>query len=340
LIKSLAGPEAGPGSPEATARSGGEPVSLAAAQGDVPFGRHRGFLKSLSVDRWLYLMILPGVIYFVIFRYGPIWGVTVAFKDYQPFLGYWKSGWVGLQHFSRLFSEPTFLMLLRNTLVLSLYSLTFFFPLPIVLALLLNETGSLLFKRSVQTLIYVPHFMSWVVIAGISYVMFTTRGGIVNGLLRAWFGVEVPFLTSAAWFRPLIVAQIIWRETGWGTIIFMAALAGVDPQLYEAAYMDGANRWRQLWSITLPSIRSTIVILLILRLGHMLDTGFEQIFLMLNALNRDVGEVFDTYVYQTGIVQGQYGYSAAVGFFKSIVSLALVAGANQAAKRVGEEGIF
>jgi len=212
--------------------------------------------------------------------------------------------------------------------------------LPIVIALMLNELRHHLFKRTIQTLVYIPHFMSWVVVVGIAYIFLTTEGGIVNDLL-VYFGWEkINFLASNEWFRTIVTAEVIWKETGWGTIIFLAALSGVDPQLYEAARMDGANRPRQLWHITLPAIRSTIIILLILRLGNFLDTGFEQIFLMLNAMNREVGEVFDTYVYSVGISQGQYSFSTAVGLFKSLVGLVLVVVANHLAKRFGEEGIY
>ncbi|MNW33413.1 putative multiple-sugar transport system permease YteP [compost metagenome] len=291
-------------------------------------------------NRWLYLMLLPGLLYFLIFKYWPMYGVLIAFKDYQPFLGFWESPFVGLKHFERFFHDPNFVVLFRNTLVLAMLNILFFFPLPIVIALMLNELRHHLFKRTIQTLVYIPHFMSWVVVVGIAYIFLTTEGGIVNDLLVYFGWDKINFLASNDWFRTIVTAEVIWKETGWGTIIFLAALAGVDPQLYEAARMDGANRLRQLWHITLPAIRSTIIILLILRLGHFLDTGFEQIFLMLNAMNRDVGEVFDTYVYSVGISQGQYSFSTAVGLFKSLIGLVLVVVANHLAKRFGEEGIY
>ncbi|MFC3344670.1 ABC transporter permease [Paenibacillus abyssi] len=291
-------------------------------------------------DRWLYLFLLPGLLYFIVFKYFPMWGVLMSFQNYQPHLGFWNSSWVGTQHFERFFSEPTFWMLSRNTLYIALLDLVVFFPATIILALLLNEIRREMFKRWVQTLVYVPHFLSWVVVVGISYILLTTEGGVVNELI-AWLGFEkIPFLMSSDWFRPLIILQMLWKDAGWGTIIFLAALAGVNPQLYEAARIDGANRWRLLWHITLPTIRSVIVILLILRLGNFLDLGFEQIFLMVNAMNREVGEVFDTYVYTVGIRQGQFSYSAAVGLFKSVVGLILVFFANMMAKKYGEEGIF
>ncbi|KKI92082.1 protein lplB [Bacillus sp. SA1-12] len=291
-------------------------------------------------DRWLYLFLLPGLLYFVIYKYFPMWGVLMAFQNYQPHLGIWNSEWVGLKHFERLFSETQFWMLMKNTLYIAFLDLVIFFPITIILALLLNEIRKEMFKRFVQTMVYVPHFLSWVVVVGISYILLSTEGGVINELIASLGGDKVQFLTDADWFRPLIIIQMVWKDAGWGTIIFLAALAGVNSQLYEAARIDGANRWRLLWHITLPSIRSVIIILLILRLGNFLDLGFEQIFLMLNAMNREVGEVFDTYVYTVGIRQGLFSYSAAVGLFKSVVGLILVIGANQLAKKFGEEGIY
>ncbi|CAN7717425.1 sugar ABC transporter permease [Paenibacillus sp. LjRoot153] len=297
-------------------------------------------VRDLIRDRWMYLLLFPGILYFVVFKYVPMLGLVMAFQDYKPFTGFINSPWVGFKHFERFFMEPQFWSLFRNTLLLAIYNLVFFFPLPIILALMINEARREMFKRVVQTLLYLPHFISWVVAVGIFYVLFTTEGGVVNELL-AQFGFEkIPFMLSEEWFRPMIIAQSIWKEAGWGTIIFLAALSGVDLQLYEAARMDGAGRWRQLWHITIPAIRSTIVILFILRLGSFLDTGFEHIFLMLNSMNREVGEVFDTYVYMKGLTQAQYSYSAAVGLFKSLVGLVLVLGANRLAKKFGEEGVY
>ncbi|WP_240763131.1 ABC transporter permease [Paenibacillus thalictri] len=297
-------------------------------------------MAKLVRDRWLYIMLLPGLIFFILFKYLPMPGAIIAFQDYQPFLGITHSKWVGLKHFSRFFFDSDFRMLLLNTVVLAVYNLVFFFPLPIVIALLLNEVKNEFFKRAVQTIIYIPHFISWVVVVGLSYMLFTTEGGIFNEMLKSVHLPTLNVLQSPEWLRTMITGQVMWKETGWGTIIFLAALAGVDTQLYEAARMDGAGRWRQLWHITLPAIRSTIIVLLILRLGTFLDTGFEQIFLMLNPGNRDVGEVFDTYVYTAGMQNGQFSYSAAVGLFKSVVALALVLSSNWLAKKFGEEGVY
>ncbi|MCZ8518968.1 MULTISPECIES: ABC transporter permease [Paenibacillus] len=296
--------------------------------------------RQILRDKWLYILLVPGMLYFLLFKYVPMFGLAIAFQDYKPHIGFLDSPWVGLKHFERFFTEPQFWMLFRNTFVLAMYNLVFFFPLPIILALMLNEVRRERFKGFVQTMLYLPHFVSWVVAVGIFYVLLTTEGGIVNEIIARLGMEKIPFLLSEEWFRTMIISQSIWKEAGWGTIIFLAALSGVDLQLYEAARIDGAGRWRQLWHVTLPAIRSTIVILFILRLGSFLDTGFEHIFLMLNSVNREVGEVFDTYVYLKGLTQAQYSYSAAVGLFKSAVGLVLVLGANWLAKKFGEEGVY
>ncbi len=298
------------------------------------------WMQRLKRDRWLYLLLVPGLLYFLIFKYAPMWGVVIAFQDYSPFKGVFASDWVGFENFKDFFQNPNFFRLLKNTFILAVLDLVFFFPAPIILALMLNELRINVYKRTVQTFIYVPHFMSWVIIASITYIFFTTSGGVVNEIVSFFTGKEINFLSSPEWFRPLIMGQIIWKETGWGTVIFLAALATVDQEQYEAAIVDGAGRFRRLWHVTLPAVRSTIIVLLILRLGNFLDTGFQQIFLMSNSLNRSVADVFDTYVYFVGITQGAYSYSTAVGLFKSIVGIILVLGANKLAKKMGQEGIF
>ncbi|OUS70630.1 protein lplB [Paenibacillus sp. MY03] len=290
---------------------------------------------------WLLLMIgLPGLLYYLIYRFAPMFGLVIAFSDYSPFLGFFDSPWVGMKHFQAIFAEPEVMNVLWNTLVISLLQIVFAFPIPIVLALMLNEVRHRMFKRVVQTIIYLPHFLSWVVVVGI-FVIFLQGDGLVNGALKNLFGMSpVPFLTDPDWFRPLVILQVIWKEAGWGTIIFLAALAGVNQQLYEAATMDGANRLRQAWHITLPAIRSTIVILLILRLGSVLDVGFEQLFLMLNPFNKETGEVLDTYVFYKGIEQSDFSFATAVGLLKGVVGLVLVSAANVLSKKMGEEGIY
>ncbi|MGZ9583358.1 ABC transporter permease [Paenibacillus marinisediminis] len=301
--------------------------------------RRRSRLGVFS-DGDLYLMLIPGIIFFLLFRYLPIWGIVISFQDYNPFAGIWRSEWVGLKHFITLWNYDGFWSIFCNSLAISMLNLAFFFPVPIILALMLNEVSKKYFKNIVQSIIYMPHFISWVVVAGMTYLLLSTHDGIVNEYIVKIGGQAQNFLTSSEWFRPLIILQSIWKEAGWGTIIFLAALSGVDPQLYEAAVVDGANRWRQLWHITLPAIRSTILILLILRLGHVLDNGFEQIFLMLSATTYGVGDVFETYVYREGLVGGNYSYTTAIGLFKSVIGLILVVLANKLAKVFGEEGVY
>ena len=297
--------------------------------------------EHLARYRWLYLLLLPGVVYFAVFRYGPMYGAVIAFKDYVPFLGIAGSEWVGLAHFTDFFGNPDFRRLLVNTLVLAFLSLVVAFPLTIVMALLLNELRLNLLKRTVQTLIYIPHFLSWTVVASLTYLLFAVDVGPVFHLLNAVLGTDTNFLTDPDWFRPIIVLQDIWKNTGWGTIIFLAALATVDQEQYEAAIIDGAGRFRRVWHVTLPAIRGTVIVLLVLQVGQILTTGFEQIYLMSNSLNRQVADVFDTYVYFVGITEGAFSYSTAVGLFKAVVGVVLIVGANWLAKRFGEErGLF
>ncbi|GBF77086.1 hypothetical protein PA598K_05610 [Paenibacillus sp. 598K] len=289
---------------------------------------------------WPFLLLAaPGILYFLIFHYVPMWGLVLAFKDYSPFIGILKSPWVGLEHFHNFFSTDNFVVLLRNTLMISLLSLVIYFPFTILLSIMLNELRLTMFRRISQTIVYLPHFLSWVVIYGIT-ISFFGPSGVFNYYLEQWFDTSALFLVSNDWFRPLIILQAIWKDAGWGTIIFLAALAGINPELYEAAKVDGANRFHNIWHITLPGIKSTIVILLLLRLGSSLDSNFMQIFLMTNSLNLDVSNVFDLFVYQTGLKQFNYSFAITVGMFKSIVSLILVVGANYLARWMGEDGIF
>lgn len=298
------------------------------------------WMKNIIKHRAFYLMILPGLVYFIIFKYIPMYGLIISFKDYKPFLGINGSPWVGTAHFERLFTDPMFFTILRNTLVLFALNILIYFPVPIVLAVMLNEVRHEFYKRSVQTIIYIPHFMSWVIIVSITFVLLSMDRGIINELLAAMGRDKINFLMNSSWFRPIYILQVIWRESGWGTIIYLAAMAAIDPTLYEAARIDGANRFRQIWHVTLPSIRGVIITLLILKIGNVLELGFEHIYLLLNAMNREVAEIFDTYVYTAGLKQGQYSYSTAVGFFKSFIGLILVMFANWLAKKMGEEGIY
>ena len=289
---------------------------------------------------WLYLLFLPGALFFIIFKYIPMLGVVIAFQNYNPFQGFLGSAFVGFTHFKNFFISPDFWMLLKNTLAISLLSLVFYFPLPIIVALFLNEVKSQGYKRVIQTLVYIPHFVSFVIVASLTYTLFNINNGIIHELLLHITGKSIYILASPQYFWGMIIGQSMWKETGYGTIIFLAALSGVDLELYEAAKVDGAGRWRLMWHITLPAIRGTIIIMLILRVGSVLNTGYEQIYLMSNDLNRSMAEVFDTYVYTKGIVQGQYSYSTAVGLFKSFVSMIMVLTANKIAKLSGESGIY
>jgi len=299
-----------------------------------------GVWTVLKRDKYLYLLALPGILYFLVFKYYPMWGILIAFQDFSPYLGFWKSEWVGFDHFARLFTNSSFYLLLRNTMAISLLNLIFFFPLPIALALAMNEVANKTLKRMVQTVVYLPHFLSWVIIAGITFLLLSQSSGIVNLMLESMGFPKIAFLTSENMFWGLLTAQVIWKETGWGTIIFLAAITSIDSQQYEAARIDGASRIRQIWHVTLPGIRNVIIILLILRLGDIMDVGFEQVFLMSNGAVANVADVFETYVYRNGIQQGQFSYTTAVGLFKSAIGLLLVVGANWLAKRFGEEGVY
>lgn len=302
--------------------------------------KKNGFATYFMQHPWLYIMLIPGALYFIIFRYIPMGGIVIAFKQYSPFLGIWKSKWVGFDQFKLLFLGSDFWVLLRNTLAISFLNLIFFFPMPIIVALLLNEVRHQIYKRVIQTFIYIPHFVSWVIVASLTFTLFNVTDGAINGLIKSLTGKTINFLGLPEYFRPLILGQSIWKETGYGTIIFLAALAGVDVNLYEAAKVDGAGRMRIMWNITLPALRGTIIMMLILRVGSIMNTGFEQIYLLRNDLNIAASEVFDTFVYQRGLINGQYSYSSAAGLFKSIVGLILVLSSDWLAKKSGESGIY
>lgn len=290
--------------------------------------------------KWLYVLLLPGLLYFILFKYVPMGGLVIAFKDYSPFLGIWGSKWVGLEQFRKFFSTPDFWRLFRNTLGISLLQLVLYFPAPIILSLFLNEVRHAGYKRTIQTLIYIPHFVSWVIVASLTYQLFNVSDGVINMLIKAVTGETIDILSKSSTFWGLIVGQDIWRETGYGTIIYLAALAGVDQEMYEAARVDGAGRWRLMWHITLPAIKGTIIMMLILRVGGLLNTGYEQIFLMRNDLNIEMADVFDTYIYTRGIKNGQYSFSAAAGMFKSVVGMIMVLGSDRISKACGESGIY
>lgn len=306
-------------------------------------GTGREYLRRLSADirrdRWLYALLVPGVGYFLVFKYLPMWGVVMAFENYVPFSGVFGSEWVGMKWFGYFFLSPAWTRYLANTLVLSLMNIVFYFPAPIILALLLNEMQSLRYKKVLQTLLYVPHFISIVIVVSITFVIFGSSG-IIYRLTEKMLGQPIKYLSDPGVFRWMIIGQTVWKETGWGTIIFLAALTNVDVQLYEAAMVDGAGRLRRLWHITLPAIRSTIVLMLILRMGSMLDTGYDHLILMANSLNRNVSQTLDVFVYEQGLKNGQYSYASAVGLMKAVVSVTLVVSANKIAHALGEQGLY
>ena len=302
-------------------------------------GTGREYLRRLSADirrdRWLYALLVPGVVYFLVFKYLPMWGVVMAFENYVPFSGVFGSEWVGMKWFGYFFLSPAWTRYLANTLVLSLMNIVFYFPAPIILALLLNEMQSLRSKKVLHTLLYVPHFISIVIVVSITFVIFGSSG-IIYRLTEKMLGQPIKYLSDPGVFRWMIIGQTVWKETGWGTIIFLAALTNVDVQLYEAAMVDGAGRLRRLWHITLPAIRSTIVLMLILRMGSMLDTGYDHLILMANSLNRNVSQTLDVFVYEQGLKNGQYSYASSVGLMKAVVSVTLVVSANKIAHALGE----
>ena len=329
----------------AKATKAAKPAKVVLSPAQKKLEREKSWNK-IKKDKWMYLLLLPGVLYFLIFKFAPMWGVLISFQNYYAGVSFFDAQWVGFDNFVSFMTNTDFPRLLRNTLVISMMNLVFYFPLPILLALLMNEVKVKWYKNTVQTMVYVPHFVSMVVIASITFMLLKApsmegyTGGAIFELLKQMTGKEINILQTPTNFYWVILVQAIWKETGWGTIIFLAALAGVDVEQYEAAIVDGANRFQQMIYITLPAISSTIVIMLILRMGSVLNTGFEQILLMQNDFNMSYSETFDTYVYTLGRVQGNYGYSTAVGLFKSVVSIICIQSANFIAKKVGQSALF
>lgn len=296
--------------------------------------------RRLVDSRYIYILLLPGLLFFIIFRYTPMWMLIIAFQDYNPWVGVFKSEWVGFKHFLYLLRDPWFFLMLRNTLAINLISIVFFFPLPIIWALLLNEIRHSGYKRINQTIFYFPHFLSWVIVASLTYFLLSVDVGILNKFISYLGLPTISFLQKPYLFWIILTLQDIWKESGWGTIIFLAAIAGIDVEQYEAAIIDGADRFKRIWHITIPSIMPTVVILLILRLGNIASVGFEQILLMMNPMVYHVAEVFDTYAYRVGILQGQISFGTAVNVFKGFVGLLFVWLSNRSVRKMGYEGIY
>ena len=291
-------------------------------------------------SRQLYLMMIPGLLFLFVYRYLPMYGVVIAFKDFRIARGIWKSPWVGLVNFEELFLSPFFEMILRNTIIISGLKLIFVFPVPIILALMLNEVSALRLKKTIQTVLYLPHFLSWVVIGNLIFILIAPSTGVLSNFMQTVAGRQIDMLIHPDKFRILLVVSEIWKEAGWGMIIFLAALVGVDPNLYEASLMDGAKKLQQIWYITIPAIMPVIIIIFILRLGYVMDAGFEQIFILQNVMVYETSEIIDTYVYKAAFEHGRYALGAAAGLFKSVIGMALVLLANRLTKTAGSEAIW
>lgn len=299
-------------------------------------------LRVLFKHKALYLLMLPGILYYIIFKYVPMYGVLISFQDYSVARGIFDSKWVGFKHFiDFFFHTPDAWRLIRNTLLINVYDMLFHFPAPIVLAILLNELKNAMFKRVVQTISYMPHFLSTVVIVGMVVNFLSPQNGIINHLLVSWFGIEpIMFLGLPDWFRTVFVGSEIWQKLGWGTILYLAAIAGIDPTLYEAAKIDGANRFQQIRHITLVGMIPVIVILFVLNLGNMMEVGYQKIILMYNPMIYETADVINTFVYRRGILGADFSFATAVGLFQSAVGFVLVVLANRAARKYSDTSLW
>lgn len=297
-----------------------------------------GYKKHLALS----LMFVPVIVYFVIFKYIPMGGIVIAFKNYKISEGIWGSAWCGLDNFTKAFATPTFARAVRNTLEISGLKLLFGFPAPIILALILNEVTHVRFKKTVQTITYLPHFLSWVVLAGMFQQLLSPNNGAVNALLRQFFGVQesIYFLGNNKYFRGTLIVTDIWKNVGWSSILYLATISGIDPSLYEAATVDGASRWQCTRYITIPSLVSTIVIMLILSIGSIMDAGFDQVFNLYNSAVYQTGDIIDTYVYRYGLGDMKYSLATAVGLFKNVIAFVLVVGTNLITRKISGEGIW
>lgn len=306
-----------------------------------PYSKSGRLLRTLYGQRYLQVMVLLGVLWMLVFHYWPMYGIIIAFKDYIITEPISEASWAGLDYFREFVEDDQFLTIVRNTLGIGLLKLIVGFPIPIVFALFLNELRSLKFKRAVQTISYLPHFLSWVILGGI-VITWLSDVGIINDVLMKLGLIKEPivFLADPKYFWSIVIASDIWKELGWSAIIYLAAIAGVSPDMYEAATIDGAGRFQKMWYVTLPSIKTAVTILLILSVGQVLNSNFDQIFILRNSLNESASTVVDIYVYQTGITQGRFSFSAAVGLLKSVIALVLLLGANYATKKINHTSLF
>lgn len=306
----------------------------------VHAAKRQSLLLCIKAHPVLYLLLVPGVAYMLLFRYVPMYGIVLAFKEWNVVKGVFGSSWIGLDNFRYLFGSRDFLNVFGNSIWISLIRILWGFPMPILLALMLNEVRNHPFKRTVQTLLYLPHFISWVIIAGIVMNFTSVNNGVINEIIKKFGGVPIAFLQSERYFRSVLVISEIWKGAGWGTIVYLAAISGIDPSLYEAAIVDGANRVQRIRYVTLPSIASTIVVLLIMRTGSILNNGFEQIYMLYSPLVYDVSDVFETYSYRIGLAGGRFSYGTAIGMFQSVVGLILIFTTNTISKRLGQGGMW
>ncbi len=315
-----------------------EPVPV-----EDPYAPPKGMdrvVDHLKREWQLYVMLLPLIIWLLLFLYKPMYGLQVAFKDYSIFKGVANSPWIGFEHFETLFGNDQFIRAIRNTVIISFWTLVIGFPVPILLALMFNEILNATYKKWSQTIVYLPHFISSVIIAGIVITAFSPSAGIVNTFL-GWFGVEpIYFLTKAEWFRPIFVGTGIWQEAGFQSIVYLAAIAGVSPTLYESAVVDGASRWQMMWKITIPSIMTTIIIMLIIRIGNILEVSFEMIILLYQPATYETADVVNTFIYRQGLQAGQYDFAAAAGLFNAVIAFVLVISANALSRRYSRTSLW
>ena len=296
-------------------------------------------LKSLKKYKFLYLLLFPSLLWLILFKYLPIYGLVIAFKDYSIFTGILKSPWVGFQNFIEFFSYDRSWILIKNTLVISLYKLIFITPLTIIVSICINEISNRFLKRTIQTVIYFPYFLSWVIVCGLVTTLLSPDG-LLNGIMSIFGSDPKTYIASPQYFRIILVVSDIWKNLGWGTVVYIAALAGINPEIYMAAAIDGANRLQRIWHIIIPTILPTMVILIILRMGRIMEAGFEQVLILQNPNVYAVGDIIDTFVYRVGLEQQQYSYSSAVGVFKSLINTTLVLLTNRLAKVAGQESLF